>query len=247
MIDDEVTVIITSSPCKRHPSIEMIKETIELVRKQLSSKIIILLDGVKPEQEYLREAYEQYKYDLSEWCLTQSNIYMRIFGQFQHQSGMIKETIPTIETPFVLFIEHDFPIIGDIPWESIGHILRTNQVNLVRFYLEDQLIPEHRHMFVNQEPVFIDGVPLTKTSQWSQRPHIAHTQFYRQIVNQYLTGNKTYIEDDIHGKFAIDFTRSSNSQLDWEKHKLTIYTPSGNISRCKHLDGRMEEKKYGLE
>jgi len=246
-MSDEITVIITSSPCKRHPSTEMIFETIKLIRKQLTSKIIILLDGVKPEQEYLRDAYEQYKVDLMFWLTAQDNIEAIAFPDFQHQTGMIKNIIPTVKTPFVLFIEHDFPVVGHIPWNNIGNVLRTGKANLVRFYLEDKLIPQHRHMFVNQEPELIDGVPLIKTSQWSQRPHICHTQLYRQIVDQYITGNKTYIEDDIHGRFAIDFTQSKNPEKDWGKHKLTIYSPRGNISRCKHLDGRMEERKYGLE
>jgi hypothetical protein len=227
----------------------MIKKTIRLLRKQLKSKVVILLDGVKPEQEYLRADYEQYKKDLEKWVANQADILTIEFADFQHQSGMMRKLFTewehVIPTTQLLFIEHDFPVVGDIPWADIHEIIRNGQADLVRFYLETKLIPEHRHMFMEGTPILVGNVPVLRTGQWSQRPHIASKALYRIIVRDMLKGDrKTYIEDMVHGYFAGAFDASQKSG--WDQYKLCVYHPEGIISRCEHLDGRLGEAKYGL-
>lgn len=243
---DDITIVITSSPCKRHPSTDMIVRTIQLLRIQLDSRILILLDGVKPEQEHLREAYGQYKAALYSWSLTQDRIDIIIFDDFEHQTGMIKAVIDQIDTPQMLFIEHDFPVVGDIPWDAISKVLSSGEADLVRFYWEPFLIPEHNHLFLDKSPVMIGDVPVVRTGQWSQRPHLATVALYRKIIENYLQDDrKTYIEDAIHGNFGGPFVNAPAAA--WKENKLCIYHPlRGSISRCEHLDGRMGEDKYGL-
>lgn len=242
MMDDNITVVITTSPCRRHPSTEMIRKTIEMIRIQIDSPILILIDGIKPEQEYLSVEYEKYKKELQEWIITQDRIDCLVFVDFQHQTGMIKEGIKYVNTPQLLFIEHDFPIRGNIPWQDISDIIRAGAVDLVRFSWEPQLIPEHKHMFLDKTPIDIGGVPLVRVGQWSQRPHLTSVDFYKKIIKDYLDDDrKTYIEDAIHGHYGDISARG------WGLNKLCIYHPTrGSISRCEHLDGRMEEAKYGL-
>lgn len=240
--DDKITIVITTSPSRRHPSIEMIQETIRLLRIQLSSRILILVDGVRPEQEYLKEDYEEYKSALYDWSLTQGKIDMIIFDEFMQQSGMIKAGLHQVDTPLLLFIEHDFPVVGDIPWDPITTILSRHDVDLIRFYLEPRLEPLHSHLFLDKVPTIIGGVPLIRTGQWSSRPHIASTRFYRRVMFTQIDTQKYYIEDLVHGYFANAFVNKGLNG--WLQNKMCIYYPEGDISRCKHLDGRLDEEKY---
>jgi len=73
-----------------------------------------------------------------------------------------------------------------------------------------------------------------KTIQWSQRPHLSLTKYYREVVLP-ACDEKTFIEDKFHGVVQDD---------GWDKHKLWIYHPEGNIKRSYHLDGRAGTRKF---
>src|SRR5690606_40817966 len=97
--NDQITVLIPSSPIKRNPSIGMIQATIGLVRFQLpTARILVSCDGIRTEQENMRENYHQYLDNLHEWSLTQKNIEIIIFGDHLHQTGMIKKILPIVNT-----------------------------------------------------------------------------------------------------------------------------------------------------
>jgi hypothetical protein len=73
--------------------------------------------------------------------------------------------------------------------------------------------------------------------QWSQRPHLASTAFYRQMIKNYFNPkSRTMIEDVIHG-VVIESCRK-DAVMGWYSRRLWIYTPEGNIKRSYHLDGR---------
>lgn len=236
---NDITVVIPTSPIKRHPSITMIQATIGLIRFQLpESKIIILADGVRKEDKERKADYRLYLVNLIDWVSKLPNIEIEMFYEHLHQTGMIKEILSQINTKFILFIEHDFPVVGDIPWAEIYNAL--DHVDLIRFYLEPEIVKEHTHLF--SEVVRVSGLDLIKTGQWSQRPHIAKTSFYKEIAK--LMPEKTYIEDGIHGYFGERF--DGNPKEAWERNKLTVYYPKGDLSRCIHLDGREDEPKWAL-
>lgn len=240
---ENITVIIPSSPIKKHPSLNMIQTTIGLIRYQLPhAPIIIACDGVRKEQEDRTEDYNIYKNKLFEWA-EGKNIQIIPFSEHNHQTGMIREVLPKVQTDNLLFIEHDFPVVGDIPWEDIETILNDKQADLVRFYLESDLIPEHKHLFLDETPILLGKVPVIRVGQWSQRPHIARTDFYKKIFDGLVPrGRISYIEDTIHGHFDSQF--QDNGKAAWERNKLCVYYPEGDISRCLHLDGRGNETKW---
>lgn len=246
-MNDKITVVIPTSPITKHPSTAMIRKTIRLMRQQLpSSRILILVDGVRPEQEYLTEVYNQYKARLYEWSTKQDSIDLIIFDEFLHQSGMIRRALQVIDTPLLLFIEHDFPVVDLIPWSEIVKILLDRELDLVRFYWEPNIVPEHEHLFLDKTPVVIGGVSVVRTGQWSQRPHVARTAFYRRVISKQLTDrSRTFIEDGVHGYFGYNFTQLGEEF--WRRNRMAVYhPPTGSISRCKHLDGRGSEQKYEM-
>lgn len=243
---DKITIVITSSPSPRHPDTAMIRETIDLMRTQVTCPIIILQDGIREEQKHLEKDYSAYKRRLRNWAMKSGlDIAMIEYAEHKHQTGMIKSVLrkDLIATPQMLFIEHDFPVIGNIPWQEISAILEKGSVDLVRFYLETDLEPAHKHLFLDEKPVSIGGVPLIRTGQWSQRPHLANVSYYKRVFNRYVSkDDNNYIEDTIHGYFGEPF--ATNPKMAWKKNRLCIYHPEGLLTRCKHLDGRLDEPKY---
>lgn len=236
-----VTVLIPTSPVPSNPDTSIIEETIASVKHHLpNADIIVMCDGVRPEQEHRREAYEQY---VSKLCwLTNfhwQNVTPVVFGGHEHQANMTRVGLDFVRTPFVLFVEHDTPLVTDldIDWHG-AYSLLTTEVDVVRFHHEAHVHPEHEHMMLDSETQLHGDFPYRRTVQWSQRPHVAGTNYYRRIIHDHFppTG-RTMIEDKMH----------SVAQSWPDEHRIAIYHPdTGNIKRSYHLDGRGDDPKYEM-
>jgi hypothetical protein len=98
---------------------------------------------------------------------------------------------------------------------------------------------------MGKNPDLEGGTPMRKTMQWSQRPHLASTAFYRQMLDRYFHPDSlTMIEDVIHGAVIEDCRK--DSIMGWYSWRLWIYHPEGNIKRSYHLDGRGDDPKYEM-
>lgn len=235
-LDQLLTVVIPVSPIKSHPSTKILDETIESIRFHLPNvKIIISFDGVREEQADLGSNYREhiravlYKY---------RDIYPMIFGEHKHQSGMMKALLDNhITTPLVMYVEQDTPLEKEyIAWGEIYHMIESGESNLVRFHHESSIPTEHNHMMLNKKGDF------TQTVQWSQRPHIASTAFYRRIMSEFSEKSNCFLEDHLHGVVWNSFVK--DGKLAYNQWLLHIYTPEGNIRRSYHTDGREGAEKY---
>lgn len=237
---DTTTVVIPVSPIKSHPSTEILDQTIAAIRKHTDAQIIVTFDGVRKEQFSRRKDYQLF---INRFLSSgHENICPVIFNKHLHQSGMMRELFEQnlITTPLVLYIEQDTPLTPDreIDWEKCENLLLSGESSLIRFHFEAFIPEEHKHMMIGEpENGFI------KTVQWSQRPHLATTAFYRRIISEYFTENsKCFIEDYMHGVVHNTFIR--DRLLGWQQFRMHIYHPDGDIKRSYHLDGRAGEAKY---
>lgn len=237
--DDRITVLIPTSPIPSHPATAIIEETIESVRAQLpNAEILIMCDGVREEQEDRREDYDEYLYRLARLCEHRwHNVLPIIQRSWQHQANLTRLTLPLVETDLVLFVEHDTPIYGDIPWGDMIDVLDEQLTDVIRLMHESAIHPEHAHLMYDQAPVVLNRLPVVRTTQWSQRPHLAKHWFYTELLDRYFTWqSKTMIEDRIHGA----------AQDDPEGIRIAIYHPEGDIKRSWHTDGRGDDPKYEM-
>lgn len=103
-LKDLVTVLVSTSPIKSHPDTSIIEKTVESIRKKLpENEIFIMIDGIRNEQEYLRENYQEYIRRLLWLCNHKwSNVLPIVFPEFRHQQGITKETIKMVNTPTIL-------------------------------------------------------------------------------------------------------------------------------------------------
>lgn len=219
-----VTTVLTS-PMPSCPKTFIIDETIASVRERMpDEKILVLVDGFREGQGCSEEDYAEYRKRVTEKY--NSTI---VFDSWQHQSGMMRKALGVVDTPFLLFMENDVPLTGEIPVGKLLKILERDDVNSVRMFHYERVHPDHQYMFGN--PRDVDGVPMMPTYQFSARPHFAKVEYYRKIMREYFKPNDhEFIEEVMH-----PICRNDN-WTNW--HKLWVYAPGTNFIRSLHSDGR---------
>lgn len=230
---NEITVLIPVSPIPSHPSTEVIDQTVASIRERLpESEIIIMFDGVPADKQGFKHTYEEFKSRLL-WKINfeMGSATPLVFDKHMHQSGMVREALKLVRTPVILFAEQDTPLHNDIPFAEILPAIRSGYINMLRFHFEADIHPEHQYLMLDQEPIEILGQPYLRTRQWSQRPHLASTQYYRDICAKYWDDQPRFIEHIMYGRVA-------EGGDNYDEHRLHIYAPEGTLVRSKHLDGR---------
>lgn len=237
---DDISVIIPVSPIKSHPDTAILDETINSVRYHLpDAEIFITFDGIRKEEDQVSAEYNEHIRRIL-WKYKNKNIVPIIFDKHIHQVGMAKEVMQQVKTPLVLYVEQDTPLVIDykIEWEDLAKRIIRGESNLIRFHFEAFVPKEHSHMMI--------GKPensLLKTVQWSQRPHLASTAFYKRILSDNFSNKANcFIEDLMHSRVYEAYL--NDGILGWNQWRLHIYHPDGNIKRSYHTDGRAGGKKY---
>lgn len=241
----QVSAIITTSPVPSNPSLSAIKETVYSIREVFGSiGIQIAADGVRPEQEHLRTNYETYLYKLARWVNSEPSIALHVSPHWLHQALLTRAALDSFvhDAPLMLFCEHDTPLVTDVPIdvESAIRVLSYGFIDVLRFHHEALVHPEHEHLMIDRETTLLDGLPVRRTTQWSQRPHLARTRYYRGILDRFFPpGCRTMIEDKMH---------SVVQSAPYGEHRIAIYHPGhDNIKRSYHLDSRGDEQKYPMK
>lgn len=242
---EKITVMMPCSPIPRHPSTEMITETIESIRSReeplKQAEILVQLDGVREEQEDRRADYEDYQRKFIWECNWEhERVVPFVFDSHHHQALMAKATINEVKTPYLLYVEQDTPLVDDINIHDCMEAL--NEFNLVRFSHEAVIPEPHRPMMLDKEPR--DG--FIRTVQWSGRPHLARTEFYRWVLSMFEWGKKAFIEHKMYGLALNDF--NDHGFYGWQKYGMAIYAPEKeNLRRSANLNGRQNDAVYESE
>jgi hypothetical protein len=232
MIPDEaITIVTTTSPIPSHPSTLIIDETYASVRRHLpTARYLFLFDGVRSEQEHLRDGYEEYRATLTarmangEW----TNAEYFLFAEWTHQAGMIRAALAhnRIRTPLILWIEHDFPLnVLPIDWQGIVNSLLDNEVCYLRFAL-----PEESWISIQalHAPMISQyGVPMMRTMNYSSLPHVARIDFFLRLMEFFK-----------EGKIHLECEATEGIAFQENKWRLALYTPAGELARFYSLDGR---------
>lgn len=247
--NDLITCLITTSPVESHPSQYHIRTTVESIRAQLpGAPIVIVADGVRPEQEHLRSRYEQYLSDLLwtanfEW----HNVLVVVEPEFGHQANAIRKGLEYVDSPLLFVAEHDTPIKGEIPWWNFCVTINGGTANVIRLHHEASIFPEHEFLMLDhwQQLQGDTVLKLRATRSWSQRPHLTTAAFYRdKIMPLYPESSRTFIEDKLYGYVLDDFhVRGDDAWWDW---RLFIYEPDGDMQMSWHTDARGDEPKYEM-
>ncbi len=246
---DPITVLIPTSTIPAHPSTEMIEKCIADVRVKLpESEIIIMIDGLSEHFKDRKADYEEYTRRLLWLCnFTWHNVLPIVFDKPTHQVGMTRMALGLVTTPCILYVEHDCPLCPDpeftYPWDSLVQTIMAGEANVIRFHHEASVLPESKNLLLGEVET-VDSVPMVRTMEWSQRPHLARTEFYREMLrNNFSLEAFGMIEDHIYG-LCLNACKD-NGLMGWYSWRVWIFHPEGdNIKRSYTLDGRKEDPKY---
>lgn len=244
-MEEKITVLIPTSPIKDHPSTSIIEETIGSIRERLpNSEIIIMFDGIREEQVDRTRQYYEYVAKLLWKCNHEwKNVTPLLFNEHKHQVAMTREALKIVKTPTVLFVEHDTPLCESIPFEGLADLILLGDANMIRLHHEALILDVHMDLMLDKSPILINNIPIIRTGQWSQRPHLASTEFYTRILNAYFSPDaKCMIEDGIHGHVNEAFRR--RGKAGWNQFKVCIYAPPGDMKRSYHTDARKTDPKF---
>jgi len=237
-----ITVVTPVSPIKSHPDTSILEETVMSIRTLFpTAELFLTFDGVREEQKSSKAAYDEFIHRAL-WLADHvwGNVVPFLFDEHQHQSGMMRQIIDKIDTTLLLYVEQDTPLVTDEPTDvpAIEHFILDGHSNLVRLYHEGVMPAEHHHLMHSRTDQFIE------TSQWSQRPHIASTAYYRRILDSHFTPDaKCFIEDRMYG--ILEEAERIDGYQGWVQNRVHIYDPgNGNMKRSYHTDGRAGEAKY---
>jgi hypothetical protein len=179
---------------------------------------------------HLKAAYDEYTKNML-WKINHEmeNVTPLVFDRHMHQSLMLKEAMKLVRTPLVLWSEQDTVLHNDIPFEPLAEVVKAGYANVIRFHHEATILPDHAHLNLDDHKIELLGQPFYRTKQWSGRPHLASTQFYRDIIAKYWTEQPEFIEHRMYG-IIVEGT--------FEEFRVHIYAPEGTLVRHKHTDGR---------
>lgn len=235
-----ITVVTPVSPIPQHPEFSILRETLESVRHHLpDAEIILTFDGVRPEQEDRREAYEEAIARILWWAAKElGGVCPWLFDQHIHQVGMLRHVLDDIRTPLLLYVEQDAPLEPDpIDWQACTDLVLSGKADVVRFSHESEVLPAHRHMAIGEvENGFL------RTCQYSARPHLASVAWYRRALEYFSPDANTFLEDLLHG--VCHEAYKLDGMTGWHSHRIWLYHPEGSIRRSRHLDGRAGDPKY---
>lgn len=227
----DITVLIPVAPMPSHPSPEVLDQTLDSIRERLpDAEIILMFDAVPSTLMHLKAQYEEYKQNILQRINNDpdSRITPLLFQQHSHQSLMTKKALELVRTPLILWSEQDTPLHNDIPFEELKPVLLTGYANVIRFHFEAQIHPEHQYLMLDQQPIKILGQPFLRSRQWSGRPHLATTKYYKDIAATW-DDQPRFIEHIMYG-IVVDGP--------YDEHRLHIYAPAGTFVRSIHTDGR---------
>jgi hypothetical protein len=243
----DVTVLIPTSPVAAHPDTSLIETTVGSIRYWLpDAEILVMCDGVRPEQEHYRQRYEEYLERLlwlsgTKW----DRVLPVVHDEHLHQVGLTRRALEMVRTPLVLFVEHDCPIVTDEPidWPALTAACLSGEADLIRLHHEALVLPDHEHLMLDRDPQDVAGAPLLRTVQWSQRPHLATAGFYRRLLAEdFPPGYVGMIEDRMHS--VVESAWRDYGLAGWHRYRLWMYSPPGQIKRSYTLDGRGPDQKW---
>lgn len=230
-------------------------ETIERTHHSLrafdalsGTRLLLGGDGVRPEQRDLADPYCKKLKIMEDRFIGAKNpsAVLRLHA-WGHQANVMRMLLREVQTPLVLFMEHDTPFTPNVPidWQGCADTILSGELDSIRYLHESRIIPPHEHLIVDWNSPAA-GIPYLKTAQWSQRPHLARTDWYRDLIDTYFgVSSRTMIEDVMHG--VVTYHWSTYGRAGWDRFKLGIYSdPNPTMQRSYHLDGRAGGEKYGM-
>lgn len=232
-LQDQLTFLVTASPVENQWAV--LERTLRSLPPEC--EVIVAFDGVRPEQEHDRGRYEADLDFILNRLESRQNVTPFIGEGWLHQAVLAKKAMTHVHTPCVCFVEHDTPVEGAVPWKALCEAVESAVVDTIRLHHEAQIPAEHEYLMDHMGVV--NGLQVMFTQQWSQRPHVAETGWYSDMLTSHFDDDdRTMVEDAVYGEGVAGGLGT-----------MAIYhepDETGSIRRSGHTDGRGADPKYSM-
>jgi len=179
---NKLTIIITASFIKSHPDIKHIKEVIESLKYLNADYDLILAHDYNDSPKY-----KGYINNLKEYIQDFKNTKIVIRDSQGHLTGNIRNSIPHVETEYILLVQHDLPFIRDVyidkviedmeKYPDIKHLkfARANNQNLKNSTWDNKNNTYGYKTYKN-------NYKYTSVDSWSDNNHLCKLEYYEDIV-----------------------------------------------------------------
>ena len=238
-------IIITASYIPSHPSIKIIKETIEslnYIGYNGNEKInVYLAHDYKDNKDY-----EEYLNNLQNYC----NSYNQKNNKFNliiikrktwgHLTGNIRNALQHVNSKYILVIQHDFPFIKQFDIQKVIDDMEENtNIKYIRFNKRKNIKrgfdgdpgSSGQHLFGLQQKQ--KNYTYTRTPGWSDNNHICLTSYYNDIVMKECPDG-TPMEHNLHGKI--------NDEITHRKYGTYLFGELNHSKMINHTDGKNSKK-----
>lgn len=223
-----LTIIITASFVPSHPSIALIKETIEslaLLNLPSGTKVILAHDAGTDEK------YLKYLDNLREYIAPYPHISLVVRETRGHLTGNVRNALQYVTSKYILLLQHDLPFIA--------------AADIVKVIEDMEEFPQLKHIRFNRRPnakiaydsineLFGKQLPCknhtyTRTPGWSDQNHISPLSYYTDIVmKECKDGN--FMERFLH-------KRTKTEEIH-EKYGTYLFGELNYPAMIKHTHGR---------
>ena len=226
----DYSIIITSSYIISHPSIDIIKETIEslkYINMKKGTKIILAHDY------HYNDDYYKYLDTLNNYIKDNDDIEIIVRSDHGNLTGNIRNSINYINTKYILVIQHDLPFIDYFDINKVIEDLEINKnIKHVRFNKRKNT----KDGFDNKVDNDLFGLNIksknytyTRTPGWSDNNHLCLTDYYKNIVLKEVNDGE-FMEKILNDKIT--------SKEKHDKYGTYLFGPVNHKQMIKHTDGR---------
>lgn len=225
-----LTVVITASHIKSHPSIRIIKETIEslqYVKLPENTRIILSHDYSTNTN------FNTYIQNLKEYIQisNQNNIEIKICDSHVHLTGNVRNAFKDINSKYTLVIQHDLPFISHFEISKIIEDMDQNTLmKYVRFNKRDNIrkgFDAGNNLFGKQ--YLCKNYTYTRTPAWSDNNHLCLTSYYNNVVLKECRDGKP-MELFLNGRVKDEQAH--------QRYGTFLFGPINHPQMILHLDGK---------
>ncbi len=202
--DDQrnLSVIVTSSFIKSHPSIEIIKKTLESLKFINHHDFELFITHDYSAEDNFFAYIENLKNYLKK--SNYPDIKILLSDKPVHLTGTIREAIKYVKTKYVLIVQHDLPFIKNFDVNKIiSDMEEAPHIKYVRFNKRKNIkaVFDALNDLFGKE-ISCTNYTYTRTPAWSDNNHLCLTSYYENLIlKECLDGRP--MEDQLHGK-SID-------------------------------------------
>ena len=271
-VSAHVTVILTTSPVRSHPSTYLIESAFESFKEvtdlQLCRKIVVFdgydVHSVKNEKRGrissdMSDNYQEY--------ISRVRLLIESHPAFENTSCLVleerhgfgfavKAALSMVTTPYVLILQHDFIFCQRVNLPALVRVLHNHPIvqyigllsaATERYALARSHGPQ-THMVLPTE--YFDGEPFVKLMFWYDKAHLARVAYYfAQVFGPRTCIRKGQFIEDTFGHWELKKLALEGMSAH-VRFGTYLWYPNNGADRCiQHLQGRkfhIEEVKDAL-